>query len=91
MDAQLYSSGVSDLICFELQRDGDSDRQKIFYSKELERFYQLQVSTNEKCSMFVGRNLFKDQKFHLLTPFSAFFLALSLIQGKIGDQFQTLD
>lgn len=91
MDSKLHRSGVSDLVCFELQREQEADRQKILYSKQLDKFYQLQVSSNESSSMFVSKSLFREQKFHLLTPYNAFFLAICLVQGKAGDQFQTLD
>jgi hypothetical protein len=80
-----------DLISFEFnRRPGDGEKFKIFYCKQLDKFFQLQESSNISnnpsksapcsCSMLVGSSVFRSTSIYLMTEFDPMFFMVPIFQ-----------
>lgn len=77
------------LVSFTFSRKSkeENEKFKIFYGREVDKFYQLQESSNgprmmdqKCCSMFAGNTILKSTLVYLITEFDPLFFMVPIFQ-----------
>ncbi len=75
--SHLVTFNDSEPYSFTLDR-GDDETIQLLYSKQNDKFYQIQMSSSEN-SAFIDRSILREVKIYIVTPFNPIFIMVPLL------------